>query len=118
MSINKITAERNQRMQPELAGNDICADCKTRNPRWVSYNLGIFICVNRASIPRRLDTWTKEQVEFMKSAGNIKSNAHHSPDEIRHPPPTNIIDAERGSDLEKYIRSKSLSSHTVSVNDF
>ncbi|RPD54233.1 ArfGap-domain-containing protein [Lentinus tigrinus ALCF2SS1-7] len=121
MSINKITAERNQRMLLELAsqpGNDICADCKTRNPRWASYNLGIFICVNCASIHRKmgthiskvksltLDTWTKEQVEFMKSTGNIKSNAHYNPDEIRHPPPTNMIDAERDSDLEKYIRSK------------
>ncbi|KAI0693678.1 hypothetical protein C8T65DRAFT_720818 [Cerioporus squamosus] len=121
MSMNKITAERNQRILLELAtqpGNDICADCKTRNPRWASYNLGIFICVNCASIHRKmgthiskvksltLDTWTKEQVEFMKSMGNLKSNAHYNPDEIRHPPPTNMIDAERDSDLEKYIRSK------------
>jgi hypothetical protein len=22
---------------------DLCADCKTRNPRWASHNLGIFI---------------------------------------------------------------------------
>ena len=44
----------------------------------------------------------------MKSTGNIKSNAHYNPDEIKHPPPTNMIDAERDSDLEKYIRCESL----------
>ncbi|KAL1939075.1 hypothetical protein VTO73DRAFT_10335 [Trametes versicolor] len=53
-----------------------------------------------------LDSWTKEQVEFMKSKGNVKSNAHYNPDEVKHPPPTNMIDSERDSDLEKYIRSK------------
>ncbi|KAH9886234.1 hypothetical protein C8Q73DRAFT_284011 [Cubamyces lactineus] len=120
-TVNKITAERNQRTLLELAsqpGNDVCADCKTRNPRWASYNLGIFICVSCASIHRKmgthiskvksltLDSWTKEQVEFMKSMGNLKSNAHYNPDEIRNPPPTNMIESERDSELEKYIRSK------------
>ncbi|KAI0357879.1 ArfGap-domain-containing protein [Trametes cingulata] len=119
--VNKIAAERNQRALLELAsqpGNDVCADCKTRNPRWASYNLGIFICMSCASIHRKmgthiskvksltLDSWTKEQVEFMKSMGNVKSNAHYNPDEIKHPPPTNMIDSERDSDLEKYIRAK------------
>lgn len=43
----------------------------------------------------------------MKSKGNVKSNAHYNPDEVKHPPPTNMIDSERDSDLEKYIRCKS-----------
>ena len=51
-----------------------------------------------------LDSWTKEQVEVMKENGNIKSNALYNPDEIKNPPPTNMIDSERDSDLEKYIR--------------
>ncbi|KAI0705611.1 hypothetical protein C8Q76DRAFT_630669, partial [Earliella scabrosa] len=119
--INKITAERNQRTLMELVtqpGNDVCADCKNRNPRWASYNLGIFICVHCASIHRKIgthiskvksltmDSWSKEQVEVMKANGNIKSNAHFNPDETRHPPPTNMIDSERDSELEKYIRYK------------
>lgn len=102
-------------MQP---GNDICADCKSRNPRWASHNLGIFICVNCASIHRKLgthitkvksltlDAWTKEQVEAMKQNGNIKSNAFYNPDEARHPPPTNMMEAERDSEIEKFIRAK------------
>jgi len=42
----------------------------------------------------------------MKEMGNIKSNAIFNPDEIRNPPPTNMIEQERDSDLEKYIRGK------------
>ncbi|KAI0654163.1 hypothetical protein C8Q70DRAFT_1048137 [Cubamyces menziesii] len=105
-TVNKITAERNQRTLLELAsqpGNDVCADCKTRNPRWASYNLGIFICVSCASIHRKMGTHISK-VNFMKTMGNVKSNAHYNPDEIRNPPPTNMIESERDSDLEKYIR--------------
>lgn len=59
----KITSERSQKMVQELAlqpGNgkrsrvrrtaslnaifeDICADCKAKNPRWASHNLGIYL---------------------------------------------------------------------------
>ncbi|GJE98718.1 ArfGap-domain-containing protein [Phanerochaete sordida] len=118
---NKLAAEKNQRILLELVnqpGNDACADCKARTPRWASHNLGIFICVNCASIHRKmgthiskvksltLDTWTKEQVEHMKQLGNVKCNAKYNPDEKRHPPPTNMIDSERDSELEKFIRAK------------
>jgi len=53
-----------------------------------------------------LDVWTKEQVEHMRQMGNTQSNEIYNPDEVRHPPPTNMIDAERDSDLEKFIRDK------------
>ncbi|KAF9781327.1 ArfGap-domain-containing protein [Thelephora terrestris] len=120
-AISKVQVERNQRQLLALVsqpGNDICADCKTRHPRWASHNLGIFICVKCASIHRKigthitkvksltLDTWSKDQVDIMKEMGNIKSNAIYNPDEIRNPPPTNMIEQERDSDLEKYIRAK------------
>ncbi|KAF8065075.1 hypothetical protein FPV67DRAFT_168049 [Lyophyllum atratum] len=119
--LNKITVERNQKTLLELVakpGNDICADCKARNPRWASHSLGIFICVNCASIHRKIgthvtkvksltmDMWSKEQVENMRSMGNANSNAIHNPNEVRHPPPANLMDAERDSELEQYIRSK------------
>ncbi|PFH51164.1 hypothetical protein AMATHDRAFT_59666 [Amanita thiersii Skay4041] len=120
-SLSKITIERNQRTLLELAskpGNDVCADCKSRNPRWASHNLGIFICLNCASIHRKigthitkvksinLDAWTKEQVENMKVTGNVKSNAIYNPNEIRYPPPPATMDPESDSELEQYIRSK------------
>jgi len=71
-----------------------------------------------------MDVWSKEQVEVrqfhrqdrngrhellisqhMRQMGNIKSNEKYNPNEVRHPPPTNMIDIERDSDLEKFIRS-------------
>ena len=41
----------------------------------------------------------------MKQNGNIKSNAFYNPNEARNPPPANMVDQERDSELEKYIRS-------------
>ena len=43
-------------------------------------------------------------LEIMKQNGNLKSNAHYNPNEVRNPPPTNMIEQERDSELEKYIR--------------
>ncbi|KAF7762466.1 hypothetical protein Agabi119p4_9059 [Agaricus bisporus var. burnettii] len=120
-STNKLTIERNQRLLLELAskpGNDVCADCKSRNPRWASHNLGVFICVGCASIHRKigthiskvksltLDSWTKDQVDKMREIGNVKSNAIYNPNEVRNPPPTVLDDPTRDNDLEQYIRSK------------
>ena len=42
----------------------------------------------------------------MRQVGNINSNQTYNPDEVRNPPPTNMIDAERDSELEKFIRGK------------
>ncbi|KAJ7201077.1 hypothetical protein GGX14DRAFT_371789 [Mycena pura] len=129
MALNKITVERNQRSlldlvaQPGNGESDslhchVCADCKVKNPRWASHSLGIFICVNCASVHRKigthvtkvksitLDSWTKEQVDVMKRMGNLNSNLIHNPNETRHPPPPNIMDGERDSEMEQYIRAK------------
>ncbi|QRW13265.1 GTPase activating protein for Arf protein [Ceratobasidium sp. AG-Ba] len=119
--VSKYTADRHQRILQDLLqlpGNDVCADCKSRAPRWSSWNLGIFICVHCASIHRKigthitkvksvnLDAWTKEQLESVKSIGNINANAKWNPNEARHPPPTNLEESERDSEMEKYIRAK------------
>ncbi|KAF8208138.1 hypothetical protein K438DRAFT_1813482 [Mycena galopus ATCC 62051] len=121
MALNKITIERNQKILLDLVaqpGNDVCADCKVRNPRWASHSLGIFICVSCASVHRKIgthvtkvksitmDSWTREQTENMKNIGNLKSNQYHNPNEARHPPPPNLMDGERDSEMEQYIRSK------------
>ncbi|KAF9022217.1 ArfGap-domain-containing protein [Hymenopellis radicata] len=118
---SKITSERSQKLVQELAlqpGNDICADCKAKNPRWASHSLGIFLCMHCASIHRKIgthitkvksitmDLWTKEQAENMKNIGNVKSNAIYNPNELKHPPPPPLMDATRDTDLEQYIRSK------------
>ncbi|KAI9604051.1 hypothetical protein H4Q26_003661 [Puccinia striiformis f. sp. tritici PST-130] len=102
-STTKAAAERHQRILLELLkqpGNEVCADCKTRNPRWASWNLGIFICVKCAGIHRKLgthitkvksltlDSWTKEQVQCMKHWETLNQIRYTSrmAQEIRHPP--------------------------------
>ncbi|KAJ7704448.1 hypothetical protein B0H17DRAFT_1326589 [Mycena rosella] len=121
MALNKVTIERNQRTLLDLVaqpGNDVCADCKVKNPRWASHNLGIFICVSCASVHRKIgthvtkvksltmDSWTREQTENMRQNGNMKSNQLYNPNEARHPPPPNLMDGERDSEMEQFIRSK------------
>jgi stromal membrane-associated protein len=117
----KAAASRHQRQVLELArlpGNDFCADCTGRNPRWASHNLGIFLCISCAGIHRKLgthiskvksltlDEWSREQIAVMKEVGNIKSNAYYNPDERRNRPPANIEDSERDGELERFIRAK------------
>lgn len=117
----KAASERYQRQVGDLAkqpGNDVCADCGGRMPRWASWSLGIFICVTCAAVHRKmgthvskvkslsLDTWTREQVERMREVGNVKSNQKYNPDERRHRPPVSIDDADRDSELENNIFDK------------
>ena len=69
--------------------NKHCADCKTsRNPRWASWNLGMFVCIRCSGIHRSLgthisrvksvdlDSWTDEQTDSMCSWGNKRANAY------------------------------------------
>ncbi|KAB5533952.1 hypothetical protein DKX38_017038 [Salix brachista] len=60
----------------------------SRGPRWASVNLGIFICMQCSGIHRSLgvhiskvrsatlDTWLPEQIAFIQSMGNERSNNH------------------------------------------
>ena len=42
----------------------------------------------------------------MMSIGNIKSNKIYNPNEIRNPPPPNLEESERDSEIEQYIRGE------------
>ncbi|KDN43095.1 hypothetical protein K437DRAFT_248648 [Tilletiaria anomala UBC 951] len=75
------------------AENSICADCRTKEPRWASWALGgqpccIFICIACSGVHRSLgvqvskvksvdlDDWTEEQIEAASRWGNLKANAY------------------------------------------
>lgn len=74
-----------------------------------------------------MDVWSNDQLEvmyvivseintnrglqFMRSMGNTKANTIYNPNELRHPPPPNLEDTDRDSEIEQYIRCKRLSTN-------
>ncbi|ORZ20492.1 hypothetical protein BCR42DRAFT_408895 [Absidia repens] len=115
----KAMQERHERILNELLkipGNEYCADCRSKNPRWASYSLGVFLCVRCAGIHRKMgthisrikslsmDQWTAEQIDSIKNGGgNIKVNNIVNPNPSKYPLP--LADDE-GHAMEKYIRNK------------
>lgn len=90
----------------KLEGNKTCSDCKRNkrtfyisytvlfcltavvDPRWASWNLGVFICIRCSGIHRGmgthiskvksvdLDTWTDEQLQSVLKWGNARANKY------------------------------------------
>lgn len=68
--------------QPE---NKECADCGAKGPKWASWSIGVFLCINCAGIHRSLgthiskvksatlDKWTDEQIDNMRNMGNARA---------------------------------------------
>merc|ERR1719435_201620 len=93
--------------------NKYCVDCDSKGPRWVSWNLGIFLCICCAGIHRNLgvhisrvksvnlDSWTPHQVASMQVMGNSKARAVYEanlPDDFKRP--------QTDSAVESFVRQK------------
>ncbi|VDD91602.1 unnamed protein product [Enterobius vermicularis] len=112
----KAQAERLQAVLHDLLmeeENKYCADCDAKQPRWASWNLGVFVCIRCAGIHRsigvqvskvksvNLDSWTPEQVQSMRVMGNAKAKAVYEaelPRDYRRP--------QTEQQLEMFIRAK------------
>jgi len=93
--------------------NKYCVDCDAKGPRWVSWNLGIFVCIRCAGIHRNLgvhiskvksvnlDSWTPQQVSCMQIMGNSRARAVYEaniPEGFRRP--------QTDAQLDTFIRAK------------
>ncbi|KAI0369863.1 ArfGap-domain-containing protein [Pilatotrama ljubarskyi] len=111
---DKATTERHARTLRELLKrpeNKTCADCKRNDPRWASWNLGVFLCIRCSGIHRSmgthiskvksvdLDVWTPEQMTSIQKWGNRRANLYWEAHlRAGHVPPDHK--------MESYIRSK------------
>ncbi|ORX59692.1 ArfGap-domain-containing protein [Hesseltinella vesiculosa] len=94
----------------QVQGNKYCADCGRKDPRWASWNLGIFVCIRCSGIHRSLgthiskvksvdlDSWTPDQIENMRIWGNERANLYWEANVKNHRPNEN--------NMELWIRSK------------
>ncbi|KAG6331248.1 hypothetical protein ID866_7841 [Astraeus odoratus] len=112
--IDKATSERHAKILRDLVKrpeNKVCADCKRNDPRWASWNLGVFLCIRCSGIHRGmgthisrvksidLDMWTPEQMESIQKWGNRRANLYWEAHlKAGHVPPDHK--------MESYIRSK------------
>ncbi|KIK43839.1 hypothetical protein CY34DRAFT_803345 [Suillus luteus UH-Slu-Lm8-n1] len=111
---DKATTERNAKILKDLvkqSDNKVCADCKRNDPRWASWNLGVFLCIRCSGIHRGmgthisrvksvdLDIWTPDQMESIQKWGNRRANLYwESHLKSGHVPPDHK--------MESFIRSK------------
>lgn len=91
--------------------NKICCDCKKKDPRWASWNLGCFMCIRCSGIHRSLgvhiskvksadlDNWKPNEIENVVKWGNAKANYYW---ESLLPTASSVSDAN----IEQFIRAK------------
>jgi len=89
---NKVCADckRNKRESPIIPGpsHDTSLTRPCPDPRWASWNLGVFVCIRCSGIHRGmgthisrvksvdLDSWTDEQLQSILSWGNARANKY------------------------------------------
>jgi len=102
--------------------NRTCADCGSKHPRWASVTLGVLVCIDCATIHRKvgthitsvksltLDTWKPEWVKRVKLVGNrIGRDFYEHRLRASEPRPSHADEStkeEKKAALEEWIRNK------------
>jgi len=102
----------------KIPGNETCADCKQNVPKAVSINLGIFLCQQCSGIHRgfgvtvsrirsisSLDPWMSEQILFLRTLGNKRSNQYWEATIQRAelPPSSSSIDSSNKNKADLFM---------------
>jgi stromal membrane-associated protein len=101
----------------QIKGNDFCCDCRSKNPKWTSLTLGVFICQNCCQLHRNLgihlskvrstslEKWSNDQIQYMRGIGNVKSNRYWEFSTPKTEIPKNPKEVPKFIE-EKYIEQK------------
>ena len=96
--------------------NKTCADCDSKNPRWISLSLGVLVCIRCCGHHRNLgthiskmksvtlDKWQPDWCLIFEKLDNSIANAHWEgmkPDHVRKP-----TEGSSSAEVERYIRDK------------
>ena len=96
-------------------GNLICADCNSKNPRWASISLGVFVCIRCCGVHRSLgthiskmksttlDKWSSEMIYIFDSIDNKIANAYW---EASFHSSNKPVESSSTQTVENFIRNK------------